>query len=125
MKPFDLEKAKAGAKVCTRDGRSARIICFDRKQQTYPIVALIQHEFKKYEEDLTTHCKDGKRCPTLEQREDLFMAPEKKEGWLNVFRDGDTIFTDTYIYPTKEDAKRGKRTEEPPYIGTFKIEWEE
>lgn len=29
MKPFDLEAAKAGAPVCTRDGRSARIICTD------------------------------------------------------------------------------------------------
>ncbi len=29
MKPFDLAAAKAGAPVCTRDGRSARIICTD------------------------------------------------------------------------------------------------
>ena len=31
LKPFDLEAAKAGAKVITRDGRPVRIICFDRK----------------------------------------------------------------------------------------------
>lgn len=30
LKPFDLEAAKAGKPVCTRDGRKARIICFDR-----------------------------------------------------------------------------------------------
>ena len=30
MKPFDLEAAKAGKPVCTRDGRKARINCFDR-----------------------------------------------------------------------------------------------
>lgn len=29
MKNFDLAAAKAGAPVCTRDGRSARIICTD------------------------------------------------------------------------------------------------
>ena len=29
MKDFDLNAAKAGAAVCTRDGRSARIICTD------------------------------------------------------------------------------------------------
>lgn len=29
MKNFDLEAAKRGAAVCTRDGRSARIICTD------------------------------------------------------------------------------------------------
>lgn len=121
MKPFDLERAKAGAKVCTRDGRSARIICFDRKQHTYPIVALIQHEFKKYEEDLTTHCNDGKRCPTQEQREDLFMVPVKKEGWVNVYTDRDRYYTGGYIYPTKEEAERQKSDN---YVDTVKIEWE-
>ena len=41
MKPFDLEKAKAGARVCTRYGRDARIICFDRKSELdAPIIAL-------------------------------------------------------------------------------------
>ena len=29
MKPFDLEKAKAGSPVCTRSGEKVRIICFD------------------------------------------------------------------------------------------------
>ena len=41
LKPFSLEAAKAGKPVCTRDGRKARIICFDRKDNT-PIVALIE-----------------------------------------------------------------------------------
>lgn len=40
LKPFDLEKAKASAEVCTRDGRKARIICFDKKG-IYPVIALI------------------------------------------------------------------------------------
>lgn len=30
LKEFDIEAAKAGKPVCTRDGRKARIICFDR-----------------------------------------------------------------------------------------------
>lgn len=30
FKPFDLEAAKAGKPVCTRDGRKVRIISFDR-----------------------------------------------------------------------------------------------
>lgn len=41
MREFDLEKAKAGAGVCTRSGNKARIICFDAKGM-YPIVALIE-----------------------------------------------------------------------------------
>jgi hypothetical protein len=38
--PFDLEKAKNGAKVVTRGGRPARIICTDKKG-TRPLVALV------------------------------------------------------------------------------------
>lgn len=42
MKPFDLEKAKAGAPLCTREGFRARIICFDADNDRFPIVALIK-----------------------------------------------------------------------------------
>lgn len=42
MKNFDLEAAKRGAAVCTRDGRNARIIAFDCKGcGRKPILALI------------------------------------------------------------------------------------
>ena len=42
MKNFDLEAAKRGAAVCTRDGRNARIIAFDCKGYVRkPILALI------------------------------------------------------------------------------------
>ena len=41
LKPFDLEAAKNGAKVVTRDGHAVRIICYDRKNEEYPIVALV------------------------------------------------------------------------------------
>ena len=45
LKEFDLEAAKDGKPVCTRDGRKARIICFDRKfyhdGYNYPIVAMV------------------------------------------------------------------------------------
>lgn len=38
---FDIQRAIDGAKLTTRDGRNARIICFDRKSVDYPIVGLI------------------------------------------------------------------------------------
>lgn len=41
MKTFDLAAAKLGAKVCTRDGREARILCFDFENDDKPIVASI------------------------------------------------------------------------------------
>lgn len=40
MKSFDLEAAKQGAAVCTREGMKARIVCFDRVDLEYPILGL-------------------------------------------------------------------------------------
>lgn len=43
LKEFNLEAAKAGKPVCTRDGRKARIICFDTiNKSNYPIIALLE-----------------------------------------------------------------------------------
>lgn len=57
MKRFNLEAAKTGKPICTRDGKSARIICWDMKG-IYPIVALVktsdQNEYSyNYKEDGT------------------------------------------------------------------------
>lgn len=41
--PFDVTKAKKGAKVVTRDRQNVRILCFDRNSDSYPIVALVQN----------------------------------------------------------------------------------
>lgn len=45
---FDIELAKkitnkeAKGRIVTRDGRQVRIVCFDRKEKEWPIVALVQ-----------------------------------------------------------------------------------
>ncbi len=44
MKDFNLEDAKAGKPVCTRDGKKVKIIYFNRISEFYPIVALVKHE---------------------------------------------------------------------------------
>lgn len=49
FKPFDLKKAKKGKPVCTRDGRKARIICFDRDWDAR-IVALVSNPIGEWEE---------------------------------------------------------------------------
>ena len=41
MKPFDLEEAKAGKPVCTRDGRKVEIISFEHPIKGYPILAKV------------------------------------------------------------------------------------
>ena len=48
------------------------------------------------------------------------MYPEKKEGWVNVYKGG---LLGTKAYPTQEEALDKASSEN--YIATVKIEWEE
>lgn len=112
LKEFDLEAAKAGKPVCTRDGRKARIICFDRNWE-YPIVALIECE---NDEEMISSCdKDGK-ARIYEAQADLMMLPEKKEGWIIIHKEA--------IYD-KETAEKIARETTANVIRIQKIEWEE
>ena len=56
--PFDIEKAKQGAKVVTRDGHDVRILCYSSRNanSTQPIVSEID---KGDDVMLTTHAEDG------------------------------------------------------------------
>lgn len=116
LKPFDLEAAKEGKPVCTRDGRKARIICFDVKAKK-PIAALITNDDT---EEAHFYYDNGRSDQYQEYRYDLMMLPEKKEGWVNVYKDG---LLDTKSYNTKKEAfdKASLRD----YVDTVKISWEE
>lgn len=50
MKPFNLEEAKAGKPVCTRDGRRVEIISFEHPIKGYPILAKVFFGRDDYEE---------------------------------------------------------------------------
>ena len=123
LKPFDLEAAKAGKPVCTRDGRKARIICFDRIDSTgcnLSIVALIQCEGT---EVLQLYRDDGKRGVKTDP--DLMMIPEKKEGWVNVYYNRtDGITFSKHPYPSKEEAIKNAGTMSN-IIDTVNISWKE
>ena len=118
LKPFDLEAAKAGKPVCTRDGRKARIICFDAKCNK-PIVALI---YDCNKETVLQYLENGRFFVDQIDKYDLMMLPQKKEGWVNIYKD----FEDTVccVYPTEKEALEDGETEKD-YITTIKIEWEE
>ena len=118
LKPFDLEAAKAGKPVCTRDGRKARIICFDAKCNK-PIVALI---YDCNKETVFQYLESGRFFVDQIDKYDLMMFTQKKEGWLNIYKD----FEDTVccVYPTEKEALEDGETEKD-YITTIKIEWEE
>lgn len=113
LKPFDLQKAREGKPVCTRDGRKARIICFDAKCADTPIVALVSR--KNEEEYLFRYYRNGKFRNDEDSGADLMMLPEKKEGWA-VIRRSD-------IYKTEEQAKEVLLNSR---VGVMirKIEWE-
>ena len=121
LKPFDLQKAKQGKPVCTRDGRKARIICFDRKDNT-PIVALI--ECVNHAEILQCVHNDGKCFHYDTSNNDLMMLPEKKEMWINIYRGTTRLVPGGYLYDTEEEAKDEVRNVEN-YITTVKVCWEE
>ena len=121
MEEFNLEKylENPNRKVVTRDGRSARIICTNRLDENYPVIALVNDE---YAEKCYSYSEFGK----FENRDcelDLLFAPEKKSGWINVCRGcGEyNTYVCNRIFKTKEEAQREKRD----IIATIKIEWEE
>lgn len=59
IKPFNLEAYKKGAKVQTRGGVEARIICTDAKNQKFPIVALV--ELRDGSENAIWYTSEGRR----------------------------------------------------------------
>lgn len=115
LKPFDLQAAKSDKPVCTRSGKPVRIICFDVKGSTHPIIALIE---EGEDERLCSYMPNGKRYEDEEEwKDDLMMFPEKKEGWVNVYtnRIGGP-------YTSREYAIRQRMGD---CIDTVKIQWEE
>ena len=117
LKPFNLEAAKAGKPVCTRDGRNVRIIAFDAKRKDEKnIIALVPSKDYPGFEDLITYPNNGNYYGGHENDGDLMMLPEKKEGWVNVYKN--------QIHNTLESAEEcRKRTTD--YIKTIRVEWEE
>ena len=122
LKPFDLQKAREGKPVCTRGGRKARIICFDRKDNTQ-IVALIERD--NHEEVLQCYFDNGRCCCDVTSDYDLMMLPEKKEGWVNIYnRYSAELTSDGYFYFTKEEALSNIEND-GTYVKTIKMSWEE
>ena len=114
LKPFNLDAAKQGKPVCTRNGEKARIICFDLKNKDYPIIAAIGDDYSETAFFYTTRGEVIKG--NYESEKDLMMLPEKKEGWVNVYKER--------CYESKEEAIR-HIAPGTHYIGTIKVEWEE
>lgn len=119
MKEFNLEAAKNGAPVQTREGNPARIICWDMESDEKYIVALMKIDNN---ESIVLYGQKGNYVKGRESVLDLVMAPVKHEGWVNVYKDGDEVEPGIKIYKTEEEAKK---VASDNCIATVKIEWEE
>lgn len=122
FKPFDLEAAKAGAPVMTRDGRPARILAFDVENAGYPVVAAIKTSTGECER-VELFTEQGQFDEdTKEDNRDLFMAPIKHRAWVNVYKGG--YYQIGSLFDTEAEAiKYGEKF--PTYITTVLVEWEE
>ena len=117
LKPFDIQKAREGKPVCTRDGRRVRIICFDAKRRDKKsIIALVPSKDYPGFEDLIAYPNNGNYYGGHENDGDLMMLPEKREGWVNVYKH--------FVYKSKEEAQSNVNPDNE-LIDTIKMEWEE
>ena len=125
MKQFNLEEylKNPSRKVVTRDGRNVRIICTDAKGD-FPIIALIEttngsiefaYKFKKNGRFLDNDS---------DYHYDLFFAPGKHEGWVNVYRSNLDVTYAGCVYTSEKEAKE-HIDDTQRYVATVKIEWEE
>ena len=118
MKPFSLEEylKNPSKKVVTRDGRSVKIHCTDYIGEQHIIAKIENYSYS------TSFYNDGKYCSDKSVSHlDLFFAPEKHEGWINVYVGP---ITGVVVYKSEEDAKHGANAD-AKIIATIKIEWEE
>ena len=123
MKQFSLEEylKNPDRKIVTRDGRSVRIVCVNRLDNRYPVVALVR--LGDDYEDIWGFTKDGVSGEHGVNDYDLFFEPEKKTGWINLYNLSGKIVCGV-VYES-EKAARVRIDENKSYITTIPIEWEE
>ena len=114
--PFDLETAlKHPERVVTRDGRKVEQLHKFYIDESYPLYGVIG-------KDLKTWGIKGNYTDNTDSNTDLFLLPEVKECWVNVYSNG---WGQPYVkggsYQTKENAKFIAGTEKIGYIKTVRI----
>ena len=109
----------------TRDGRKVKIHCTNYTRAQYIIAQIEGNDYS------CSFHKDGIFINGEESNCDLFFAPEKHEGWVNIYKAAVprktlgcsvTRYAGSSIWPTEEEAKAAA---DPDPVVTIKIEWEE
>ena len=122
MKQFNLKEylKNPSRKVITRGGYPATIVSTTFHQENYPVVAEVC--FSSYDKKQSySFTANGLFLDSSEDSRDLFFAPEKHEGWVNIYPGP---FTGVQVYKSEEDAKHYANAN-AKVIATVKIEWEE
>ena len=121
MKQFSLEEylKNPSKRVVTRYGRNVRIICTDFDNPDFPVVGEI--EGNKWP---LSFMANGESIKGRQLCNDLFFAPEKHEGWMNLYKRDFGLVQGDLVHNSEEAAKKTVAGDED-YITTIKIEWEE
>lgn len=114
MKPFDLEAAKNGAKIVSRDGRNVKFIAYVPEiKSSYKLICFIEGD------NYTNHFNSDGSFDTnyRESSSDLFMATTKKTGYVHIYesKDGSIL----------SEIKVSESPVEFDGFITCKIEWED
>lgn len=121
MKQFNLAEylKNPERKIVTRDGRKVTIHCTNFRG-IFPIIAEIESVGKSF-----SYNEDGQISYVGSSIYDLFFAPEKHEGWLNVYRSTDTeeVTFGAILHTSREKAEKIGRANDH-YVATAKVEWE-
>lgn len=101
MKKFDLQAAKNGAPICTRDGRPARFLGSLNDQQNTIAVAV---KLTSGEEILMQYYSTGEFDKYSTDENDLCMyegLPTVVTGYINVFHYHNKVFCGQHIYESE------------------------
>ena len=124
MKPFNLQEALAGKPVVTRSGAPVIQITKFKARNEMDIAGVVDGNIKTFR-------SNGTFSYYGESGLDLFMASEKKEGWVNVYNSRNSGWRNAqpnspdrfgYIYDSKKMAEEYAGG---GLIATVRIEWEE
>jgi hypothetical protein len=120
MKPFDLDKALAGSRVVTKEGKDVKNLSLlkDLTEDEFRVIGVVNGEMCRWTEDGVGVFEDDSF--------DLYLATEKCEGWVNVYREQTgKIEFGSKIYKNVTDAENSGKCNVNTYVCTTRITWEE
>ena len=120
MKPFTLEEYRNNPKrkIVTRDGRNAKIICTNFLSNKNVIAEIEEDGYSLSYDENGRNNNFSTPC-------DLFFAPKKHEGWLNIYRSESGFYLRGNPYKSKEEAEEVAKANYKTFCATVKVEWEE